>query len=163
MYKRQPQAGAPSAAGITYSADPGNGVSAGMQENVLDVVYEAVAGLCCPGLTIGLKVIPTDLQKAASLNGAQGQIVGHDAGKSRYGVQLTEDSRRLSVKSRNLLVSCGHWVPVAVVVATVASIISEENALAALENWESLGVMLLCQQRVRFCVPFFHISAATDP
>ncbi len=126
-------------------------------ENILDAVYEIVAGLCCSNKGIGDEVEICGLQGAIELNGRQGRIVSFSEETQRFGVKLDNTSICKSVQSANLKVLQGGWVDIAAVTAFATNFSGIEVG-EAIENWATLGVMGINRDRtsVRFVTPFFH-------
>ena len=126
-------------------------------ENILDTVYEIVAGLCCRDKGVGDKVEICGLQGAVELNGRRGRIVSVSEDTLRFGVKLDDTVCCKSVQSVNLKVLQGGWVDIAAVTSIAASwSFSGEEVGEAIEDWEALGVMGINQDRtkVRFVTPF---------
>ena len=132
--------------------------------NPLDAVYEIVAGLCCPGLSIGDVVELTNLVRAASLNGHRGRVVTISASAERFGVELAaaDTAGRAickSVKATNLRVCKDTWADIADVVESAAHLtLTEEDVHDAIDAWEIFRVQERNSSRskVRFVVPFNH-------
>ena len=127
-------------------------------ENILDVVYEIVAGLSADRreAEIGDEVEICGLQSAVELNGQRGRIVSFLEDTQRIRVKLNDTSCYRSVKHDNLkMVQCD-WVDMAEVTSIAANWnFTGDEVGKVIENWETRGGMCLNQDRtkVRFTSP----------